>query len=260
MKETFYRIKTPVRICLLADIHERPFGEITASLRKHKPDIIAVAGDILDSVRMDTTVPVMKRTVYALDFLKMCAGYAPTFFSPGNHEWMLSEQDYQIIRSAGVTVLDNEYITFGKLCIGGLSSSGVSAYQQFREDKAEIYPHWQHFNAPQRNEPLTDWLDGFEKQEGFRLLLCHHPEYWQKYLRHRDIDLILSGHAHGGQIRVFGQGLFAPGQGIFPRYTSGIHGKMVISRGLSNTGGMIPRLFNRREIVYIISKDGEKQK
>ena len=64
-------------------------------------------------------------------------------------------------------------------------------------------------------------------------------------------DLILSGHAHGGQIRLFGRGLFAPGQGIFPKYTSGIHGSMIISRGLSNTGGMIPRLFNRREIVYI---------
>jgi predicted MPP superfamily phosphohydrolase len=84
--------------------------------------------------------------------------------------------------------------------------------------------------------------------------LCHHPEYRDKYLKDRSIDLILSGHAHGGQIRLLGRGLYAPGQGIFPKYTSGIHANMIISRGLSNTAGFIPRLFNPREIVYIVPK------
>ena len=99
--------------------------------------------------------------------------------------------------------------------------------------------------------PNLDWLDSFEHSGMFRILLCHHPEYWPRYLRKRSIDLVLSGHAHGGQIRLFGRGLYAPGQGIFPRYTSSVHeGRLVVSRGLANTT-VIPRLFNPPEIVYV---------
>ena len=72
-------------------------------------------------------------------------------------------------------------------------------------------------------------------------------------LRDRNIDLVLSGHAHGGQIRLLGRGLYAPGQGILPAYTGGLHsgphGKLLISRGLSNTALPVPRLFNPPEIV-----------
>lgn len=72
----------------------------------------------------------------------------------------------------------------------------------------------------------------------------------------RHIDLVFSGHAHGGQIRVFDHGLYAPDQGLWAKYTRGMHhhgpnGSMIISTGLSNTGGIVPRLFNPREIVYI---------
>lgn len=253
MKETFYRYNVPVKICLLADIHDRPFGEIVSSLRRRRPDIIAVAGDIIERVRTDTDKPVILQPRYSLDFLRACAACAPTFFSLGNHEWMLSDKDIKIITESGVTVLDNSFVRFGKLCIGGLTSAGASAYAQFRKNKPQLYPTWNYFNAPQRYEPQTQWLSHFEKQDGYKLLLCHHPEYL-KHLKSRRIDLILSGHAHGGQIRLFGQGLFAPGQGVFPRLTSGRHSNMLISRGLSNTAKLIPRLFNRREIVYIIPK------
>ena len=254
MKETFYRYNVPVKICLLADIHNRPFGEIITSLRRHRPDIIAVAGDIIERVRTDTDKPVIIQPKYSLDFIRACTACAPTFFSLGNHEWMLSDKDKKIIASLGATVLDNSFVHFGKLCIGGLTSSGASAYAQFRKDKPQLYPTWNYFNAPQRYEPQTDWLDEFERQDGFKLLLCHHPEYLTKYLRGRKIDLILSGHAHGGQIRLFGQGLFAPGQGFLPQLTSGRHANMIISRGLANTAKFVPRLFNRREIVYVLPK------
>ena len=74
-------------------------------------------------------------------------------------------------------------------------------------------------------------------------------------LKDRKIDLVLSGHAHGGQIRVMGQGIFSPGQGLFPKYTAGIHrgkyGSMVISRGLSNPYSYVPRLGNPCEVVYV---------
>ena len=116
----------------------------------------------------------------------------------------------------------------------------------------KIYPDRPYEPMTLRPRPDLNWLKDFERQDGFKLLLCHHPEYRDRYLKGRKIDLILAGHAHGGQIRILDQGLFAPGQGLLPRYTSGVHGNMVISRGLSNTASFIPRLGNPPEIVYLL--------
>lgn len=100
----------------------------------------------------------------------------------------------------------------------------------------------------------TDWLEEFSSSPGFHILLCHHPEYIP--LIPSGIDLILSGHAHGGQWRFFGRGVFAPGQGLLPRYTSGVYredGKtMIVSRGLANTAP-VPRFNNPTEVVYVES-------
>ena len=90
-------------------------------------------------------------------------------------------------------------------------------------------------------------------QDGFRILLCHHPEYWPAYIRETDIDLTLSGHAHGGQWQIpfTNQGIFAPGQHLFPKYTSGIYkNRLAVSRGMANTV-CIPRFFNPREILLL---------
>ena len=87
---------------------------------------------------------------------------------------------------------------------------------------------------------------------GYHLLLCHHPEYFDRYLRDYPIDLTVSGHAHGGQWRVFGRGVYAPDQGLFPKYTSGLHeDRLVISRGVANTVPFAPRLFNPCEVVTV---------
>ena len=84
-----------------------------------------------------------------------------------------------------------------------------------------------------------------------KVLICHHPEYYPKYLKDMPIDIIVSGHAHGGQWRFFGRGVFAPGQGLFPKYTSGVYdGRLVVSRGLKKTI-IPPRIFNPREVVII---------
>ena len=80
------------------------------------------------------------------------------------------------------------------------------------------------------------------------LLLSHHPEY--RPLFPKEISLICSAHAHGGQWRFFGRGLFSPGEGWFPKYTSGLYGNMLVSRGLTNTAS-VPRLFNPTEVVYV---------
>ena len=100
--------------------------------------------------------------------------------------------------------------------------------------------------------PDMAWLDDFTATPGYKLLLCHHPEYFDRHLRPYPIDMIVSGHAHGGQWRIFGRGVYAPDQHLFPKYTSGVHeGRLVISRGVANTVSPIPRFFNRREVVMV---------
>lgn len=97
----------------------------------------------------------------------------------------------------------------------------------------------------------ASFLRAFAAQPGYKVLLCHHPEYYEPLLRPLDIQLVLSGHAHGGQIRLGGQGLFAPGQGFFPRYTAGLYeGRLLVSRGLRNNT-CLPRVHNPLELVVL---------
>jgi predicted MPP superfamily phosphohydrolase len=115
---------------------------------------------------------------------------------------------------------------------------GASSAAEDEEDLSKVYVR-------------LDMFEGFPSSEKFSILLCHHPEYYPKYLKDKNIDLILSGHAHGGQIRLFGRGLFAPGQGILPKYDGGaFDNRLVVGRGLANTA-FVPRFFNRREIVCV---------
>jgi hypothetical protein len=171
---------------------------------------------------------------------------APTFFSGGNHEdgairsWMPSrkriekkrvyaQRDLDAIKQSGGIFLQDSFVLKDGIAFGGLSSGLIC----------------------EGRVPKTDWLDDFCRVEAPKILLCHHPEYYEPYLRELTIDLIVSGHAHGGQWRIFGRGVFAPGQGIFPKYTSGVHeDRFVISKGLKPSG-KIPRIFNAPEVVFI---------
>ncbi|MBQ9542759.1 metallophosphoesterase [Ruminococcus sp.] len=251
MRDTIYRYNTPLRIALLADLHDRELGWITDSLKARKPDIICIAGDVVHRVDLNTDGLATHQTKFVLPFLKACAEIAPTFLSLGNHEWTLCNEDIAVMAETGVTVLDNRFVRYKNVAIGGLSSAGVTAYREYRKDKSERYPEWDYGDRPDAIAPDVSWLDDFCKHDGYKILLCHHPEYRNRYLKDMPIEAVLCGHAHGGQIRLFGQGLFAPGQGILPKYTSGVNGNMIISKGLANTAGTIPRLFNPREVVYI---------
>lgn len=94
-------------------------------------------------------------------------------------------------------------------------------------------------------------LDLSMSMKGFKIFLSHHPEYYESYLKGRDIDLIISGHAHGGQIRIGNRGLYAIGHSLFSKYTSGIpDGKFVVSSGVAGTE-LLHRINNKPEIVYI---------
>ena len=240
----------PCTVALLSDLHDQPSDDAVSSLRRHHPDLICFAGDLFQGFRPWKGRTAENYSKNVLPFLAACRDIAPVFLSLGNHEWMLSPADMDWLRSLGCTVVDNRWERYGDLVIGGLTSAHVTNARDLIAAGSPHYPKRDYFHKD-RLIPVLDWLDGFERQPGCRILLSHHPEYWPRYLRGRQIDLILSGHAHGGQIRLFGQGLFSPGQGLLPKYSSGIHGNMIISRGLSNTGGVVPRLFNPTELIYI---------
>lgn len=260
MKTRYHNLLAEVRkqykIALVADLHDHPYGTIIDSFSKEKPDFITVNGDILyaaiSGYGIFEHVPESPQhfnfTQYAQYFLKDAVQIAPVLFSTGNHELYLNEADKFFLKEIGVVFLDNSFCIIDDLVFGGLSSSyKYLANTGTAFTKEEHRSRWDIVFS----RVNTFWLDEFERQEGYKILLSHHPEFYDRYLRSRNIDLILSGHAHGGQIRLFGHGLFAYGQGLFPKYTDGlIDRKMIVSRGLSNTS-WIPRIGNPTELVYV---------
>lgn len=264
MKERVYRIRAgiPHTIALLSDLHGKDGGEILKILRHRRPSLIAVTGDLfLDHAQEGDRLIDLQPKVIPL--VRGCTELAPTYISLGNHEWLAGPADIQALQSTGAVLLDNKWVRDKGtgLLIGGLTSAMVMDYRRFRKKHTPDlrYPKAKRHIDGLVLHPSESWLGEFEEQDGYKILLCHHPEYWSlqtPMLRDHPIDLVLSGHAHGGQIRLFGQGLYSPGQGILPRYTGGVfrgpHGRLIISRGLANTAPRpIPRLFNPREVVLI---------
>ena len=267
MVETIYEMNTPARIALLGDLHNRPFEAVTSSLRLHRPDIIAIAGDIVYGSQPEKDISPLELQHNVLPFLSACTRIAPTFLSLGNHEWMLDAKDLSKIRRTGTVILDNDYCSTEvggkKIIVGGLTSGYVLNYHRFRNELSKE-DRSLHITMPPRYPrkeksgslvPDTSWLPRFCMQDGFLVLLMHHPEYWQS-VNHYPVNLFLSAHAHGGQWRYWSlrkktwEGIYAPGQGFFPRYTKGVYENMVVTSGLSNTT-WVPRIFNPAEVMYI---------
>ena len=265
MFETIYKIAGAPRIALLSDLHGRPYD--LSSLRSHRPSLIAITGDILYGSHPEGDVSPLVSQTNVLPFLSECASLAPTFLSLGNHEWMLDNSDIQEIEKTGVVVLDNEWremeVEGKRIVIGGLTSGYVTDYRRFRGEvsSTERYPKKENLSGiggavtASQHKPETAWLEKFSSSPGFHILLSHHPEYWPE-VKEKKIALVLSGHAHGGQWRVFNPfkrewvGVFAPGQGILPRWTKGKYERLIVSAGLANTAS-VPRIFNPVEVVYV---------
>ena len=247
MKKTEYaltgrRFGKAVCFALLSDLHGADPTPALRAVEEKCPDYILLAGDIFE--RLDGVDCPARRNALAL--LRGAAALAPTFYVTGNHEdgatgsWLpyrknqgkkreYHPRDLEAIAESGVIFLDDSFVLKNGIAFGGLSSGLIQVGER----------------------PQTEWLSEFCRVEAPKVLLCHHPEYYEKYLRDLPIDLIVSGHAHGGQWRFFGRGVFAPGQGIFPKYTAGVHDdRFVISTGLKPSG-RIPRIFNAPEVVFI---------
>lgn len=237
MKFTEYKIKAPVsrpfRAAFVADTHDKPYSRILSEIQDRGCDVILMTGDIIyahDDV-----------ADYGFAMLADFAKTAPTYMSLGNHEGGAVKLVREKCRTAGVCLLENEYTDFCGIKIGGLTSGFIV------DDRGLPERHWAKTPAPD-----LAWLSEYASVGGYKLLLNHHPEYYPEYIRNLNIDLTLSGHAHGGQWRIFGRGVFAPGQGLFPKYTSGMHeGRLIVSRGLANNAPPAPRLFNSKELIFI---------
>lgn len=215
------KIPEKLRLAVASDLHSSPFDDVREELLRC--DAVLLPGDLVDRHRRNNR--------NAERFLSDIPEKVPVFYSIGNHERKFRQKDAwrEWVRKSRAVLLDDESTGFRGIRIGGLSS---------RPDR-------------QANQAF---LDRFEKEDGFRILLCHHPEVWRDHVQGRDIDFTLCGHAHGGQIQIRGQGLYAPGQGLFPKLTHGLHGdgKMMISRGMTNGAKpRIPRWGNPCELIIV---------
>ncbi len=256
MRITEYEITTEkkgidLHFAVVADLHNRPWENVMTALEAIDPDIIVSPGDLVE--RLDGRRD--RENESGFEFMKRASQIAPFYYSLGNHELCGSHHEMRRdkfpmstgeitydnkrkIHESGIRLLFDRFEpinTCNTLYIGGLSSG------MYRDKMI----------------PNVEFAREFAKLDGFKLLLCHHPEYYPKYLQELDIDLIISGHAHGGQWRFFGRGVFAPDQGLFPKLTSGIYNdRLIVSRGVANTAGIIPRIFNPCEVlsIHIISK------
>ncbi|MBQ9744651.1 MAG: metallophosphoesterase [Clostridia bacterium] len=229
------------RIAQVSDLHNSEFGkgnsELLDMLKEAEPDIIVITGDLIDSRNPDIDI--------AINFIKKALKIAPCYYVSGNHEANVPE--YQKFKNemiaCGVHVLENKcvYITASKEKIQLIGVDDPLLQVNSSSDDSE--------------ETMKNVLDGLTSQgEYYTVLLSHRPELFELYSKY-NIDLILSGHAHGGQFRIpFVGGVFAPSQGLFPKYDAGLFYEngtnMIISRGIGNSSFPL-RINNRPEIVIV---------
>lgn len=230
------------RILQISDLHNKEFGnnqnKILTKIEKINPDIIVITGDLVDSSNTNIDV--------AMDLINGAIDIAPIFYVSGNHEaWSGSYNTLKPkLEEAGVTVLDDQKVEISK-DNSFIDIIGVS-------DPSFVESGWLDYGDNVQTKNLLNTL--IERNSNLKILLSHRPELFDVYSSN-DVDLVFSGHAHGGQFRIpFIGGLVAPDQGFFPKLSEGVHisnnTSMVISRGLGNS--IIPiRIFNRPELIVV---------
>ena len=217
----------------ISDLHNHQFGEgqgrLLAAVAGLEPDLVVVTGDMVDCHRTDPAP--------ALELVRGLVALAPVYYVTGNHEWVLSSQVrgelLTGLEEAGATVLEDR-VTRVALGEGYLTLAGLS-------------------DGSLKGDALERLAADFPRGE-LTLLLAHEPQHLERYAA-TGADLVFSGHAHGGQVRLpLVGGLYAPGQGVLPELTEGIHTAegttLVVSRGLGNSTFPL-RLFNRPEVVTV---------
>lgn len=228
------------RIVHISDLHNAEFGadneRLLTMLTESEPDIIVITGDLIDSNHTDIQV--------ALDFIFNIVELAPCYYVTGNHEgWFDNYNELETgLLDAGVIVLHDEEAIIEK------DGELISIVGIDDPDFANIH------GGITKNSIISNEIAKLSTYDGFSILLSHRPELFSQYCE-AGFDLVFSGHAHGGQIRLpFIGGLIAPNQGFFPAYDSGVYSdentSMIVSRGLGNS--IIPLRFNNRPEIVLV--------
>lgn len=229
------------RIAHVSDLHNAEMGDesekLLAVLRDAEPDMIVITGDLIDSRNTDISV--------ALAFAGEAVQIAPCYYVTGNHEARVSEYSELKagLETAGVVVLENMKAK--------IERSGYTITLLGVDDPSF---HTDYFFGADATVIGTELEELATEKDGFTVLLSHRPELFDTYAE-SDVDLVLTGHAHGGQFRLpFVGGLVAPNQGFFPEYDAGLYTSentnMIVSRGIGNS--IIPFRFNNRPEVILI--------
>ena len=235
-------------IAQVSDLHNAEMGKdnekLISMLADAEPDIIVITGDMIDS--RNTKVDV------ALNFAEQAVKIAPCYYVTGNHEVRVDEySDLKVgLIELGVTVLEDAKTQIGlsgeSITLVGVDDPSFQTDYLFGDDETVM------------NSELNELIS---EEDGYVILLSHRPELFDTYVENK-VDLIFSGHAHGGQFRIpFIGGVVAPNQGLFPKFDAGIYTEgntnMVVSRGVGNS--IIPfRVNNRPEVILIeLTTQGE---
>lgn len=229
------------RIAHVSDFHNTEMGKdnkkLLDMLQEADPDIIAITGDIIDSRNTDIDV--------ALQFTKDAMEIAPCYYVTGNHEARVSEYDElkEGMIELGVVVLEDGRIELEQsgetITLLGVKDPSFQTDYLFGDSETVMQSKLQEI---------------INEEDSYTILLSHRPELFEVYTESK-VDLVLSGHAHGGQFRLpFVGGLVAPNQGLFPKYDAGLYTEentnMIVSKGIGNS--ILPFRFNNRPEVILI--------
>lgn len=235
------KVSRTVTIALITDLHSDKYGKeqktLLDAVDEQKPDVVLLGGDIFDD---------KKSYDNAETVVKYLAEKYPCYYVTGNHEYWSEDIDniLEVVESHGAMVLSGDCDT---ITINGESINICGV------DDPAVVKYTKHGQGIERQ--MKEALKGVDT-ENYTILLSHRPELVDKYKEY-DFDLVLSGHAHGGQWRIPGliNGLYVPNQGLFAEYAGGRYdydtGTMIVSRGLARESTPIPRIFNRPELVIV---------
>ena len=259
LKVAEYRVEAAglagsVRIAFVSDLHSCRYGEgmreLIGEIDRQAPDLILLGGDIFDDGLPDGN---------ALVFLEGIAGRYPCYYVTGNHEFWSGAEGFAgqmaALEALGVTRLSG---TMAQVEMGGvrLNICGVDDPYAWTVAFDEPSAAWQSFRDQLKA------VSELPRNGSYTILLTHRPELFDLYCAYH-FDLVLAGHAHGGQGRIPGliNGLYAPNQGWFPDYAGGQYEKngavMIVSRGLARESTRLPRFYNRPELVIVESSSGK---
>lgn len=237
----------PLTLVQLSDLHGHTFGadnaELAELVKAQDPDLILMTGDMLDKSDEDAGV--------VCELIRQLVDVAPIYYCYGNHEksWeaMNGSSLAPALEAAGAIVLDCTYVD---ITVNGqeLRLGGYHGYYRYPGMLTKSVEQW---------DLEMEFAESFEDTERFKLLLCHIPTVWLDWynIHHFPVDLVLTGHNHGGQIRIpLVGGLYSPYVGLFPEYTEGLYvgetAACVLSTGLGASPG-VPRVNNLPQIVVV---------